>query len=41
VGAPYAFTVSKAASPQAQAFADALLQPPARQVFARYGFAAP
>ncbi|NVO04804.1 MAG: molybdate ABC transporter substrate-binding protein [Rhodoferax sp.] len=41
VGAPYAFTVLKTASPQAQAFADALLLPAARQVFARYGFAAP
>lgn len=41
VGAPYGLTMLKAASPQARAFADALLQAPARQVFQSYGFAAP
>lgn len=41
VGAPYGLTVLKAASPQARAFADALLQAPARQVFQSFGFAAP
>jgi ABC-type molybdate transport system substrate-binding protein len=41
VGASYGLTVLKAASPQAQAFASALLQPPAQQVFGAMGFARP
>ena len=41
VGAPYGLTVRKTASPQAQAFARALLEPAAQQVFARFGFGSP
>jgi ABC-type molybdate transport system substrate-binding protein len=41
VGAPYGLTVLKAASPQARAFARALLEPSAQQVFARFGFDSP
>ena len=41
VGAPYGMTVAVGASPQAQAFAQALLQAPAQQVFQRFGFEGP
>jgi ABC-type molybdate transport system substrate-binding protein len=41
VGAPYGLTVLKAASPQAQAFANALLEPAAQKVFTRFGFGSP
>lgn len=41
VGASYGLTVRKTASPQAQAFARALLEPAAQQVFAGYGFGQP
>ncbi len=41
VGADYGLTVKRGAHPAAQAFADALLAPPAQAVFARHGFGAP
>ena len=41
VGAAYGLTVRAGASAQAQAFAQAVLQPPAQAVFRRLGFAAP
>ena len=41
VGAAYGLTVRAGASAQAQAFAQAVLQPPAQAVFRRSGFAAP
>jgi len=41
VGAPYGMTVATGAPPQAQAFAQALLQAPAQQVFKRFGFEGP
>ena len=41
VGAAYGLTVKRDAPPAAAAFAQALLQPPAQAVFARYGFGAP
>jgi ABC-type molybdate transport system substrate-binding protein len=41
VGAPYGLTVLKSASPQAQAFARALQESAAQQVFARFGFGSP
>lgn len=41
VGASYGLTVRAGASAQAQAFAQAVLQPPAQAVFRRLGFAAP
>lgn len=41
VGAPYGLTVSKTASLQAQAFARALQEPAAQQVFSRFGFGSP
>jgi molybdenum ABC transporter molybdate-binding protein len=41
VGAAYGLGVLKAASPQAQAFARALLEAPAQKEFARFGFGAP
>jgi molybdenum ABC transporter molybdate-binding protein len=41
VGAPYGLTMLKGASPQARAFASALMEPAAQQVFARFGFGAP
>lgn len=41
VGADYGLTVRRGAHPAAQAFADALLAPPARAVFARHGFGTP
>ena len=41
VGAAYGLTVRAGAPAQAQAFAQAVLQPPAQAVFRRLGFAAP
>ena len=41
VGAAYGLTVRAGASAHAQAFAQAVLQPPAQAVFRRLGFAAP
>ena len=41
VGAAYGLTVRAGASAQAQAFVQAVLQPPAQAVFRRLGFAAP
>jgi ABC-type molybdate transport system substrate-binding protein len=41
VGADYGLSVRRGAHPAAQAFADALLAPPAQAVFARHGFGAP
>lgn len=41
VGVAYGLTVRAGASAQAQAFAQAVLQPPAQAVFRRLGFAAP
>lgn len=41
VGAAYGLTVRRDAPPAAAALAQALLQPPAQAVFARYGFGAP
>ena len=41
VGAAYGLTVRAGASAEAQAFAQAVLQPPAQAVFRRLGFAAP
>ena len=41
VGADYGLTVRKGAHPAAAAFADALLAPGARAVFARHGFGTP
>lgn len=41
VGAAYGLTVRAGAPAQAQAFAQAVLQPPAQAVFRRFGFAAP
>jgi ABC-type molybdate transport system substrate-binding protein len=41
VGAPYGMTVAAGAPPQAQAFAQALLQAQAQQVFKRFGFEGP
>ena len=41
VGADYGLTVRMGAHPAAQAFADALLAPPAQAIFARYGFGQP
>ena len=41
VGAAYALTVNKAASPAAAAFARALLEPPAQAIFKQYGFGSP
>jgi molybdate transport system substrate-binding protein len=41
VGADYGLSVRRGAHPAAQAFADALLAPAARAVFARHGFGAP
>lgn len=41
VGADYGLTVRLGAHPAAQAFADALLAPPAQAIFARYGFGQP
>jgi len=41
VGAAYGLTVRAGAPAQAQAFAQAVLQPPAQAVLRRLGFAAP
>jgi ABC-type molybdate transport system substrate-binding protein len=41
VGAAYAFTVSKTASPVAKAFADFLHEPPSQAVFNSLGFGNP